>query len=537
MKQYKILFTSVGRRVELLQAFRNAADNLMIPLQIWGADISDTAPALYYCDRTVKVCRIKDANYIPQLLDLCSNEHIDALIPTIDTDLLVLSQNKQKFSEIGTLAVISDKDKIKLCRDKRYTADYFNSIGLHSPHPVDDYKRYEAGFPAFIKPKDGSSSISAYKVNNIDELKTYASEIPDYIVQPFIEGTEYTIDIFCDFTGNPIFITPRIRSAVRSGEVLKTEIREDDTMIAEMKKLVADYKPCGAITVQLIKEKQSGINYYIEINPRYGGGAPLSMKAGADSASALLRLLTGESLPYMDHAAADGAIFSRFDQCVCTNELNGGIRAVIFDLDDTLYSEKDYVKSGYNAVAEVLPQLPEASEKFWCAFESGKKAFDTVLEEAGLLSSEVLKQCIEIYRSHKPKIQLYKGVPELLEYLREHGVKIGVITDGRPEGQRNKIEALGLEKLVDSIIITDELGGISFRKPNDISFRIMQRKFGIPFGRMMYVGDNPSKDFIAPRQLGMQSVWFFNEEGLYAPKCEPCKVKTINKLSDLIAFL
>ena len=219
----KILFTSVGRRVELMQAFKNAANNLNIKLEIYGADITDSAPALYFCDYTVIVPRIKDENYIPKLIKVCNDEKIDALIPTIDTDLLLLAQHKKDFG--NTKVIICDEDKVAICRDKRYTADYFNSVGLNSPHPVDDYKNYKEGFPAFIKPKDGSSSIFAYKVENEEELISYAHQVPDYIIQPFISGTEYTVDIFCDFEGNPIYITPRIRLAVRSGEVLKTEIR------------------------------------------------------------------------------------------------------------------------------------------------------------------------------------------------------------------------------------------------------------------------------------------------------------------------
>ena len=91
-------------------------------------------------------------------------------------------------------------------------------------------------------------------------------------------------------------------------------------MIAEMLKLIADYKPCGQITVQLIQDEKTGDNYYIEINPRFGGGAPLSIKAGADSAKAVLKILNGEKLTYQDKAARDGSIYSRFDQSVCVNE-------------------------------------------------------------------------------------------------------------------------------------------------------------------------------------------------------------------------
>ena len=323
----KILFTSVGRRVELLQAFRHAAEEYGVNLTIIGVDISCDAPALYFCDIAEEICKISDKNYIPSLLKICEREKVDCLIPTIDTDLLILSEYKQDFEQIGTKVLVSRFEKIKICRDKNYTADYFISLGLKSPKPFNSVEKYEAelelkkqSFPAFIKPKDGSSSINAYKVDNLDDLKLYAEKIRDYVIQPFISGKEYTVDIFCDYDGNPVYITPRERLAVRSGEVLKTRIVQDETMIAEMQTLIEDYKPCGQITVQLIQDKNTGDNYYIEINPRFGGGAPLSMKAGADSAEAVLKMLNGERLYYHNKAARDGAIYCRFDQSICINE-------------------------------------------------------------------------------------------------------------------------------------------------------------------------------------------------------------------------
>lgn len=323
----KILFTSVGRRVELLQAFRHAAEKNGVDLTIIGVDISRDAPALYFCDITEIVCRISDKNYIPSLLAICERENVDCLIPTIDTDLLLLSKHKHCFEHIGTKVLISRTEKVQICRDKNYTADYFISLGLKSPKPFDSVEKYETelnlkkqSFPAFIKPKDGSSSINAYRVDKLDDLKLYAEKIRDYIIQPYISGKEYTIDIFCDYDGNPVYITPRERMAVRAGEVLKTRIVQDEVMIAEMQALIADYMPCGQITVQLIRDEKTGDNYYIEINPRFGGGAPLSMKAGADSAEAVLKMLNGDRLSYHNKAARDGAIYCRFDQSICVNE-------------------------------------------------------------------------------------------------------------------------------------------------------------------------------------------------------------------------
>ena len=310
----KILFTSVGRRVELIQAFKIAANRLNIDLTIIGADISNSAPALMFCDKTVIVPRINSENYIPFLQEYCTVNAVDALIPTIDTDLLLLSKNKENFGM--TRVVVSDPDKVAICRDKRLTGDFFGSVGLKYPIAIDNILNYDQGFPAFIKPKDGSSSINAYKVDSFEELKSFAEMVPDYIIQPYIKGEEYTVDIFCDFNGEPIFITPRKRLAVRAGEVLKTRICQDEIIINEIIALVRGFKPCGAITVQLIKDESTGENYYIEINPRYGGGAPLSIKAGADSAEMMLRLLNGERIERIDKAAEDGAVFSRYDQSV-----------------------------------------------------------------------------------------------------------------------------------------------------------------------------------------------------------------------------
>jgi len=316
----KILFTSVGRRVELMQVFRHAANELNVDLTIIGTDITNTAPALFFCDEVRIVCRINEPEYIPQLISICKKEKVDCLIPTIDTDLLLLAENKNKFEAVETKVLISTVDKVKICRDKRFTADYFNKLGLKSPLPVDSVGKYNSGYPAFIKPKDGSSSIDAYKVISENDLKAYAKRIRDYIIQPFINGQEYTIDIFCDYEGNPVFITPRKRIVVRSGEVLKTQICQDKKIISEMKTLIADYKPCGPITVQLIRDDVTGDDYYIEINPRFGGGSPLSIKAGADSAKALIRLLNNEKLSYKDNAARNDEIYSRFDQSICVNE-------------------------------------------------------------------------------------------------------------------------------------------------------------------------------------------------------------------------
>lgn len=188
------------------------------------------------------------------------------------------------------------------------------------------------------------------------------------------------------------------------------------------------------------------------------------------------------------------------------------VDAVIFDLDDTLYSEKDYVRSGFSFIAEYF-DIPMLELELWNSFEQGKKPIDDVFEKRKMIEKK--DRALQIYRMQNPKIQMYSGTSEMLERIKILNKKIGIITDGRPEGQRAKIKALGLESIFDKIIITDELGGPGFRKPNSEAFILMQRALEVSFEKMVYIGDNIEKDFIAPHLLGMKQIHYNNLDGIY----------------------
>lgn len=115
-------------------------------------------------------------------------------------------------------------------------------------------------------------------------------------------------------------------------------------------------------------------------------------------------------------------------------------KGVLFDLDDTLYPEREYVRSGFQAVEQVLLQVFEAEERLWHFFEEGTTAIDDLLKQEGIFSDELKQICVEAYLRHVPCITLYPGVREGLEHLKNIGRHVGLITDGRPEGQRKNIE-------------------------------------------------------------------------------------------------
>ena len=133
-----------------------------------------------------------------------------------------------------------------------------------------------------------------------------------------------------------------------------------------------------------------------------------------------------------------------------------------------------------------------------------------MLEKHGLSNRK--SEALRLYRNQVPDVHLYPGVREMLERIKDSKI-IAIITDGRPEGQRAKLKALGLENI--PFIITDELGGEEYLKPNSRAFVLMLERLMMSPENTAYIGDSVNKDFIAPEKLGMRCIWFRNKDGLY----------------------
>lgn len=315
MNTYNILILSAGRRVELVNLFKKASTKLGIVSSIVVADCSDLAPALYFGDKKKIIPRIDDDDFIDSIIRIVLEEDIKLVIPTIDTELLKLAHNKDFIeSKTNALVMISDAKTIEVCRDKNKTSDYLKNLGFNVPKTI-NYAEIEPSsnvFPLFIKPISGSSSINAFKVNNYDELQLYTQLIKDYMIQEYVGGDEYTVDAFLDFNSNPITIVPRLRIATRAGEISKGKIVKDREIIDTIKYLLTKSKFVGHITIQLKKDK---LISFIEINPRFGGGAPMSIEAGANSCESLYKLLLKQELHYNEDYK-DNLFFLRYDSSI-----------------------------------------------------------------------------------------------------------------------------------------------------------------------------------------------------------------------------
>ena len=185
------------------------------------------------------------------------------------------------------------------------------------------------------------------------------------------------------------------------------------------------------------------------------------------------------------------------------------IRAVVFDLDDTLYPEISYAEDGFRKAAAVLEGLygvKNAYQKIRTLFDEDRQGVFDRLCRSEALPEKAVEDAVDTYRNNQPeKLEFYPKTKDVLQYLRQNGLKTGIITDGRPFSQRAKIRALGAEAYFDAIIVTDEIGR-EYRKPHPRAFEEMARKLNVRMEEMMYVGDNPQKDFAVKEYLPLKTV-------------------------------
>lgn len=201
------------------------------------------------------------------------------------------------------------------------------------------------------------------------------------------------------------------------------------------------------------------------------------------------------------------------------------MKAVIFDLDDTLYPERQFVFSGFKAVADLILQkfgVQDFFETQKAIFDAGerKKIFDMALTRCGIaLDPGIIKAMLQIYRTHDPQIGLYEDVIPTLDYCCKH-YKTGIITDGYAATQKNKVHALKLDARFDVIVYSDDFGRENW-KPSAVPYQKMCKLLQVKPEQCVYVGDNPDKDFIAAKELGWLTIRVLRQGTEHAKKVAP----------------
>jgi carbamoyl-phosphate synthase large subunit len=311
-----ILLTSVGRRVELLKAFRESMSRSNITGKIVTADLKRSAPASFLADTAELVPRIDSPHYVDRLLDICERHRIDLLIPLIDTELHLLSLHEQRFRDLGVTVLISSAAVNDISYGKKKTGLFFQTIGVKTPKIYQLSEVEDRDFPVLIKPNTGSASVGVYKIENRTELNFFANYVEDPIIQELISGEEYTIDVLVNFQGKALSIVPRLRLETRAGETSKGTTVKNPALIAAAKYVVESLPGAiGCVTVQCFLQPDGEI-IFIEINPRFGGGYPLAYRAGADFPLWLFQLCAGKNPQVAIDGWEDGLSMLRYDDAI-----------------------------------------------------------------------------------------------------------------------------------------------------------------------------------------------------------------------------
>ncbi len=308
-----ILILSAGRRVSLLKGFQDAAHRLG-NCRVLAADADpQMRAACHIADQAFVLPRVTSRDYPLALKELCRKYDISLVIPTIDTELAILADMRDEMAACGITLLVCCKNIVATFADKRSTAKFFEDRGLNTPahYPKSDLK-----FPLIVKPYDGALSAGVHLVCSEQELTPAMLCNEKNIFCEYIDNkvhSEFTCDLYFNRHGDLKCVVPRKRLEIRGGEVSKGEVCKNDIVPLIFENFSHLDGARGVMTIQLFRHNETKRSTFIEVNPRFGGGYPLSRCAGADYQAWLLQeYLAGQPIDVFDNWT-DGTIMLRYD--------------------------------------------------------------------------------------------------------------------------------------------------------------------------------------------------------------------------------
>ena len=289
-----ILITSASRKASLVLAFQEALAQEGGG-KVIAVDASPLAPALYFADEHYLVPLSHDSDFLEVLLRLCVLLKINLIVPTRDEELPFFSEHKREFTDVGTFVVVSDPATVRMCQDKKVFIKFCqeNNFTIPRSYEITNLPA-DLEFPVFIKDRYGKGAKKAVRINSKRALESVLEEMPDAIIQEFVDAPEYTIDLFADFSGRVISVVPRERIYIVGGESFVGRTKKNPVLIQEGTRLAEKLHLIGHNTIQCFLD--GDLVKFIEVNPRFGGGANLGFAAGAHTPLFLVKLLKGETL-------------------------------------------------------------------------------------------------------------------------------------------------------------------------------------------------------------------------------------------------
>ncbi|MBT3784499.1 ATP-grasp domain-containing protein [bacterium] len=303
-----LLLLSTGRRVSLIRRLKLAALRLEIPLQIFGTDMESKTSSLHFCDQQLMVPPTKSPEYLPALISILKEHKVDAILPGNDLDLEFLCEFQLPESLSHIKLLYSGPERTGMFLRKSLTTRFFQELGLDVPRVFDQSQ--DARFPAIIKEDRGHGSRGQYLLEDETDLLSRLPKAVEPFMQDFIEGPEYTIDVFSNEQYEPVNVLPRIREKVRSGISDVGRVHMDKNLLELLSGKLQEFRLTGPWNLQCILHDNR--YYFLEVNPRFSGGIPLTIEAGMDFCQNALEWAMGlEPKPFTD--VRDGMVMMKYD--------------------------------------------------------------------------------------------------------------------------------------------------------------------------------------------------------------------------------
>jgi carbamoyl-phosphate synthase large subunit len=306
-----------------MDLFRRALAEQGLSGAVLATDMSPRSAAFHHADRAFIVPRCTSDEFVPEMLELCRRQGVRLVVPTIDTELPALARARSEFAAVGVTVAVSRPETVAIGADKRLTHTWLVE------HDFPTVRQAEAAavavdpgdwdFPAIVKPVWGSASIGVRSVKSVAELAGVAEDV---VVQSLAPGQEHTVDLFVDAAGQVRCVLPRRRLEVRGGEVSKAVTVHHAGLEDLVSRIGATLPGArGALNVQVFVDGDHLA--VIEVNPRFGGGYPLSWQAGAHFPAWLLAEVTGRSFEPVRWQ--EGVVMLRYDDAVFVGAGDAGL--------------------------------------------------------------------------------------------------------------------------------------------------------------------------------------------------------------------
>lgn len=329
-----ILFCSVGRRCELLKDFRASLGD---KIRIVVTDNSPYAPALAFADVGYQVPLISDEDYIPMILDICKKEKIDALTTLIDPEIAILAEHREKFEKLGITVLTPYLETAKLCFDKYEMSRYLSGKGIPTIKTFGCFKDFmiaydkgEITLPVFVKPRTGSGSVGARRVDTLEMLEKDTAADETLIIQELMTGEDMDADIYVDtISHSPVAIFSKKKISTVIGGANKTISFKDEELFKFVKNALSVFQFNGPLDMDLFY--QNGQYYLSEINPRFGGAYLHAYGAGVDFPAYIYHnVYNKEKNDECIGAYEDGVVMMMYDSVVIKklDEIQNSVRKV-----------------------------------------------------------------------------------------------------------------------------------------------------------------------------------------------------------------